>query len=81
LIIVVLGLWVKLKDIDIDETLKDVESLLSTEKDLSPALLSMIKVMIMLLKLLTDRMGLNSRNSSTKSRPHEGSHPQVIQIV
>jgi len=58
------GLWVKLKDIDIDEMLKEVESLLSTEKDLSPALLSMIKVMIMLLKLLTDRIGLNSKNSS-----------------
>ena len=54
----------KLDNIDIDETLKEVESLLNTEKDLSPALLSMIKIMIMLLKLLTNRIGLNSINSS-----------------
>ena len=58
------GLWLKLENIDIDETLKEVESLLSTEKELSPALLSMIKIMIMLIKLLTNRMGLNSSNSS-----------------
>lgn len=56
--------WVKLENIDIDETLKEVESLLSTEKNISPALLSMIKIMIMLLKLLTNRIGLNSNNSS-----------------
>lgn len=55
----------KLENIDIDETLKKVESLLSVEKTISPALLSMIKTMIMLLKLLTNRVGLNSSNSST----------------
>ena len=54
----------KLKDINIDETIQEVESLLSNEKELSPALFSMIKIMIMLLKLLTDRIGLNSSNSS-----------------
>lgn len=56
--------WVKLENYDIDETLKEVETLLRHEKDLSPALLAMIKVMMMLLKLLSHRMGLNSRNSS-----------------
>jgi len=55
---------VKLENINIDETLKEVESLLSIEKDLSPALLSLIKIMIMLLKLLTNQVGLNSSNSS-----------------
>ena len=54
----------KLENIDIDETLKEVESLLSAEKDISPALLSMIKIMITLLKLLTNSIGLNSSNSS-----------------
>ena len=54
----------KLENINIDETLKEVESLLSIEKDLSPALLSLIKIMIMLLKLLTNQVGLNSSNSS-----------------
>jgi len=55
---------VKLENIDIDETLKEVESLLSKEKNISPALLAMIKVMITLLKLLTNQIGLNSGNSS-----------------
>ena len=54
----------KLENIDIDETLKEVEFLLSTEKNISPTLLSMIKIMITLLKLLTNQMGLNSSNSS-----------------
>ena len=54
----------KLENFDIDETLKEVESLLSTEKNISPTLLSMIKIMITLLKLLTNQIGLNSSNSS-----------------
>ena len=54
----------KLENFDIDETLKEVESLLSTEKNISPALLSMIKIMVTLLKLLTNQIGLNSNNSS-----------------
>ena len=54
----------KLENINIDETLKEAESLLSIEKDISPALLSMIKIMITLLKLLTNQIGLNSSNSS-----------------
>lgn len=59
-----LGLWVKLDGIDIDSTLKEMESILSEEKDLSPALRSMIGVLILLVKLLSHRMGLDSRNSS-----------------
>ena len=54
----------KLENFDIDETLKEIESLLSTEKNISPALLSMIKIMVTLLKLLTNQIGLNSNNSS-----------------
>ena len=54
----------KLENFDIDETLNEVESLLSTEKNISPALLSMIKIMVTLLKLLTNQIGLNSNNSS-----------------
>ena len=54
----------KLENFDIDETLKEVESLLSTEENISPALLSMIKIMVTLLKLLANQIGLNSNNSS-----------------
>ena len=54
----------KLDGIDIDDTLKELESTLASEKDLSPALKSMIGILILIVKLLTNRMGLNSSNSS-----------------
>ena len=54
----------KLDGIDIDGTLKELESTLASEKDLSPALKSMIGILILIVKLLTKRMGLNSSNSS-----------------
>ena len=54
----------KLENIDIDDTLKEVEYLLSQEKNLSPTLHAMIKLLITMLKLSSNRMGLNSRNSS-----------------
>jgi len=55
---------VKLDGIDIDSTLKEMQSVLNNENDLSPALRSMIGVLIVLVKLLSHRMGLNSSNSS-----------------
>jgi len=55
---------VKLEGIDIDGTLSDLESSLQQEKDLSPSLKSLITVLILLVKLLTNRIGLNSDNSS-----------------
>jgi len=59
-----LDIWVKLDGIDIDGTLKEVESLLDSEKDLSPALKSVISILVLVIKLLTNRVGLNSKNSS-----------------
>lgn len=53
-----------LEGIDIDTTIKEVESILSQEKDLSPALKSMIGILLLVVKLLTNRVGLNSSNSS-----------------
>jgi transposase len=55
---------VKLDGIDIDSTLKEVESLLNKEKDLSPALKSAVSMILLVVKLLTNRAGLNSKNSS-----------------
>jgi len=55
---------VKLDGIDIDITLKELELTLAQEKELSPALRSMIGVLILIVKLLTNRIGLNSGNSS-----------------
>ena len=54
----------KLEGIDIDGTLSDLESSLKQEKGLSPSLKSMIEVLILLVKMLTNRVGLNSSNSS-----------------
>jgi len=55
---------VKLDGIDIDGILKELGSTLASEKDLSPALKSMIGILILIVKLLINRMGLNSSNSS-----------------
>ena len=54
----------KPETIDIDKTLKEGEDLLKKEKGLSPALKSMVSVLILVVKLLANRLGLNSRNSS-----------------
>lgn len=54
----------KLDGIDIDGAIKNIESALKQEEDLSPALKSMINILILVVKLLTNRMGLNSKNSS-----------------
>lgn len=54
----------KLEGIDIDGTLKEIESSLALEKTLSPTLKSLIGILILLVKLLTNRVGLNSKNSS-----------------
>lgn len=47
-----------------DATLKTVQQLLAEEAHLSPALRSIIEVMIVLVKLMANRLSLNSRNSS-----------------
>ena len=47
-----------------DATLKSVQQLLAEEAHLSPALRSILEVMIMLVKLMANRLSLNSRNSS-----------------
>lgn len=54
----------KLENIDIDATLNEVENLLKQDKQVSPALKAMITLLVTLVKLLTNRIGLNSKNSS-----------------
>ena len=50
--------------IDVTEAIANVEDLLRKEQTLSPALIAAIQVILLVVKLLTDRIGLNSRNSS-----------------
>jgi len=51
-------------DIDTDEALENIKKLLSEEKNISLALKAAIDVMILLVTVLVNRLGLNSRNSS-----------------
>jgi len=53
-----------LKDVDVETTIKKVRLLLEKEKTLSPALRSMIEMLILIVTLLVNRLGLNSKNSS-----------------
>lgn len=50
--------------IDVKATIERVKGLLAAEKDLSPALTASLEVLLLLVSLLVDRLGLNSKNSS-----------------
>lgn len=58
------GFILTVDHIDVDATLKTVQQLLAQEAHLSPALRSILEVMIVLVKLMANRLSLNSRNSS-----------------
>jgi len=55
---------VTIQGIDINQQIKEIKEALSKEKDLSPAIVSMINMLILIVQLLTNKAGLNSRNSS-----------------
>jgi transposase len=50
--------------IDIDATIREIDELLESEKQLSPALQALIRVLITLVGLMANRLSLNSKNSS-----------------
>lgn len=54
-----------INNIDVDATIKQVRDQLAQEKDLSPAIRSSLEVLLLLVTLLANRFGLNSKNSST----------------
>jgi transposase len=49
---------------DVQETIDEVERLLKADKAMSPGLSAAIKMLIMVVKMLTNKIGLNSSNSS-----------------
>ena len=53
-----------INNIDTNEALENVKKLLEKEKNISPALKAAIEVIMLLVTLLVNRLGLNSRNSS-----------------
>lgn len=61
-------------DIDTDEALANIKKIMAEEKDLSPALKTAIEVMILLVTVLVNRIGLNSRNSSKPPSSDFGSN-------
>ena len=54
----------KIDNIDIDATLSEAKRLLDEDKNISPALASIINVLLLVIKLMANRSGLNSSNSS-----------------
>ena len=55
---------VKLKDINVNETINKVRTLIKKEKELPLALIVAIETLLMVLELLCNRFKLNSSNSS-----------------
>jgi transposase len=54
----------KLGTTNITAILEEAESLLTAESGISPAFATNIKLILVVMKLLIDRLGLNSSNSS-----------------
>jgi len=50
--------------INIEASIQRVKDLIAAEKDLSPALVASLEVLLLLVTILTNRLGLNSKNSS-----------------
>lgn len=50
--------------IGIDKTLESLKQSLSEEENLPPALKPLIEILMMMVQLLTNRLGLNSQNNS-----------------
>ena len=54
----------KLDNIDIEAKIKEVETFIKNEKNISPAVKAMFDVLLLIVTLLLSRLGLNSSNSS-----------------
>jgi len=53
-----------IENINVEAAIKKVEDLVAAEKDLSPALKSALDLLLLVVTLLANRLGLNSKNSS-----------------
>ena len=53
-----------IQGLNIGQQIKEIEKALQSEKNLSPTMLAMIKMLILIVKLLSNQKGLNSHNSS-----------------
>jgi transposase len=55
---------VTIDNINVEDSIQRVTTLIAAEQDLSPALKSSLEVLLVLVTLLLNRLGLNSKNSS-----------------
>lgn len=53
-----------IENINVEAAVNRVNDLIAAEKDLSPALKASLEVILLLVSILTNRLGLNSKNSS-----------------
>lgn len=72
------GVFETVNNIDIGIPLKKVETLLSEEKGLSPAMRSMVELLVLIVTLMVNRLNRNSRNSSKppSSNPNRKREPK-----
>ncbi|MBW2647753.1 MAG: IS66 family transposase, partial [Deltaproteobacteria bacterium] len=62
------------ENINVEKAIQRVNDLIAQEKDLSPALKASLEVLLLLVTILANRLGLNSKNSSKppSSDPNRG---------
>jgi transposase len=78
-----IGIIVKIGSVDVDTAIENVQKLLEEDKGISNALKAAISILLILVKALANRLGLNSKNSSkppstddkSKRQPKEKSNP------
>jgi len=54
----------KPNNINVSSAIADAEKLLAEEKDISPALKASVKLILVLVRTMVERLSLNSKNSS-----------------
>lgn len=66
------------EDINVEKAIQRVNDLIAQEKDLSPALKASLEVLLLLVTILANRLGLNSKNSSKppSSDPNREEEPR-----
>ena len=72
-------------NIDVDATIKSVQELLAQEPNLSPVLRSTLDVLLVVVKLLVNRLTLNTQHSTLNTQHSTvaiaANHPRPILIV
>ena len=53
-----------IKNINIEETIKQVQESMDADKSLSPTLRNLVNILILVIQLLVEKLGMNSSNSS-----------------